>query len=283
MILNNLIHKKLAIVVTLLTVNCCTDKKNKINKRNTETQSCEHTATCNDANEQTEDKNQNTDLHTNQEASSIKTIDPETFEHVGQGWKINQFDHYKPVKHLLNSRYNFHIFGTENVRDSIMQEASKVFENVIDHLKTDDMREKFQGHYFLVITYDDPDVLGASISGHKNTGSTGYVVMTQELICTSAVDTIRPDNAPEYRGWDTPVHEFGHSIEYTLGLLDETRKRVEENSPGYNISEAFAWAITEWFNMTGKRESMSSWTKNYLSSVFNSDLSYTPSCEFQTQ
>jgi len=133
----------------------------------------------------------------------------------------------------------------------MMKESYVLISNMVAALKHPEDQRRFRGHQAFIITDVDPDLTQiGSIPGHRNTGGNGFSLFNEALVCTKAVDTIRPNNPPEYRGWNTPVHEFGHSIEITLGLQSRSNTLFKEKVKSYNSKNAreyFAWATQKWF------------------------------------
>lgn len=185
---------------------------------------------------------------------------------------------YKPTKYLYIKEYKIHVLGTETVSDWMMCESYSMIRHVVSALKLHNDRKKFSEHQAFLITDADPDLsITGAVKGHRNTGMRGKSLFNEALVCTSAVDTIRPDAHPLYRGWETPIHEFGHAIEHTLQLESRSDAIFSKNVPNYNpklAREYFSWATEEWFasriNSKG-REAMPEWEIEYLSSIFSKD------------
>ncbi|MFK7996993.1 MAG: discoidin domain-containing protein [Granulosicoccus sp.] len=198
---------------------------------------------------------------------------------------INGF--YSVEKHrqlvLSDPNLTIHIYGTGNVHSWMMQQTEEMARGIVSSIRQENQRAKFDNHHIFVITDDDPDVPFATIPGHKNTGNSRYTVVNQTLICASAVDTIRPNHDPVWRGWDTPIHEFGHSIEFALDLLSASdlvfaAKTLQR--------EYFPWRVGSWFNadlrysgVQPSREAMFPTESLYLSTVFDSQDPWQPTCE----
>ena len=191
---------------------------------------------------------------------------------------------YKPTKYLYIKEYNIHVLGTETVSDWMMGESYSMISHVVAALKSPEYRNKFSGHQAFLITDADPDLsIVGSVKGHRNTGSRGKSLFNEALVCTTAVDTIRPNGPPVYRAWEVPIHEFGHSVEHTLQLESQSDAIYSKNVPNYNpkiAREYFAWATEKWFasriNSKG-REAMPKWEIEYLSSIFSQDDPWVPS------
>ena len=192
---------------------------------------------------------------------------------------------YEPAKYIHIEKLDIHVLGTESVSDWMMRESSVLIYNMVEALKSRRDREKFRGHQAFIITDNDPDLTRVGgIAGHRNTGGKGFSLFNEALVCTKAVDTIRPDAAPIYRAWDTPVHEFGHSIEHTLKLEGDSDKIFKKNTSNYNkdlAREYFAWATQLWFSSdripSSGRKSMPKWQYEYLADIFNKNQKWLPS------
>ena len=193
---------------------------------------------------------------------------------------------YKPVKYLKIEEFNIHVLGTESVSDWMMRESHELIYKMVAALKRPEYRAAFSGHQAILITNADPDLTTVgSVPGHRNTGIRGASLFNEVLVCAEAVDTIRPDHKPEFREWNTPVHEFGHAIEHTLRLEGRSDEMFSRNSPNYNPKmkrEYFAWAVENWFASTqhgATRKSMPDWQFDYLSTIFSVDNKWVPSCK----
>ncbi len=196
-------------------------------------------------------------------------------------------DYYEPIRYLYLPEFKIHIFGTENVSDWTLVGDYKMAQGIVSTITKAEDRKKFENYHVFVITAEDPDVPGAVIGGHKNTGNASYTVFTQDMVCKAAVDTIRPNEAPAWRAWNTPVHEFGHGVELALGLRNTTVQLYSEN-PGFNSewqAEYFAWGTEAWFDGALKhpqpdfRQEISEFRRNYFASIFNESEIWRPSCE----
>ena len=186
---------------------------------------------------------------------------------------------YKPTKYLLIKEYTVHVLGTKTVSDWMMRESYSLIRNMIAALKRPEDRKKFSGHQAFLITDADPDLtqIGAD-KGHRNTGGSGFSLFNEALVCTQAVDTIRPSEAPEYRAWDTPIHEFGHAIELTLDLTSRSAvvfTNEISKEPVY-ADEAFAWTTETWFRSRKERESMPKKQFEFFSAVFSNEYDWFP-------
>ncbi|MFA5191337.1 MAG: hypothetical protein WC740_11460 [Verrucomicrobiia bacterium] len=191
---------------------------------------------------------------------------------------------YKPTQYLQIQEFKIHVFGTATVSEWMMRESYVLIHNMVAALKRDEDRRKFAGHQAFLITDADPDLtqIGA-VPGHRNTGGRGFSLFNEVLVCAKAVDTIRPNAPPAYRGWNTPVHEFGHAIEHTLKLESRSDKLFSKNTPNYNSKvarEYFAWATGKWFasDRVGSpgRKALPKWEYDYLATIFSEDNEWVP-------
>ncbi len=192
---------------------------------------------------------------------------------------------YKPTQYLHIEEFNIHVFGTKTVSKWMMRESYTVIRQMVAALKRPEDRKKFSGHQAFLITDADPDLsrIGA-VKGHRNTGGKGFSVFNEVLVCAKAVDTIRPKSPPAYRAWDTPVHEFGHAIEHTLGLESRSNKTFSKNVRNYDkkvAREYIAWATQEWYSCdragSRGRKGMPKWKYAYMASIFSEDDTWIPS------
>jgi hypothetical protein len=187
---------------------------------------------------------------------------------------------YRPVKYLEIKPYGIHLLGTASVSDWMMRESYDLIFQMVSALRNAEDRAKFTGHQAFVITDADPALPGTA--GQRNGGSKGRSLFNEALVCTEAVDTIRPDHAPEYRGWNTPVHEFGHAIEFMLGLQRRSDALFSKHARNYNpkvAREYFAWAVEAWFESskaTKSRDAMPDWQRDYLSTIFSAENKWKP-------
>lgn len=190
---------------------------------------------------------------------------------------------YKPTQYLRIDEFNIHVFGTATVSEWMMRESHALIRNMVAALKRPEDRREFAEHQAFLITDADPD-LPRSVPGHRNTGGRGFSLFNEVLVCAKAVDTIRPNSRPVYRGWDTPVHEFGHAIEHTLKLESRSDELCFENTPDYdpNVArEYFAWATQKWFASdcvdSPGRKALPEWEYDYLATIFSKDNEWVPS------
>lgn len=190
-------------------------------------------------------------------------------------WRI-----YRPVKYLKIEPYNIHVLGTATVSDWMMRESHLLITNMVAALTRAEDREKLAGHQAFLITDADPALPGTT--GQRNGGGKGRSLFNEELVCREAVDTIRPTLAPAYRGWNTPVHEFGHSIEFALGLQARSDALFSKHVKNYNpkvAREYFAWAVEAWFESASHskgRGAMPKWQYDYLATVFSAANTWKP-------
>lgn len=193
--------------------------------------------------------------------------------------------HYFAIRYLEVVKYKVHIFATRDVNDWMLVKSHEMIKNMIDALSSPSHQDKFKGHQFFIITNRDPIVPNGA-PGHRNTGMGNFSIINQDIICRSAVDTIRPDNVPQYRAWDTPVHEFGHSFEILLDPDQGLVKVHEVFNPNHNSAynnEYFAWAVEKWFNASYAgsytRDTLDTYVRQYLGQFFREEHSWTPSCD----
>jgi hypothetical protein len=187
---------------------------------------------------------------------------------------------YNYKKYLWMPQYNIHIIGTATVSDWFMRETYWILNNMMGAVRPEH-RSKFYGHQALLVTDLDPDLsFDRGSVGSRNTGNIGWSMFSENLVCTTASDTYSGAQAI-YRGWETPIHEFGHTIELTLGLRETTIARRQANgaptSPSYN-AELYAWAVEKWFAVrpTSSRSQLPTWERNYLAEVFNINNTWSP-------
>lgn len=219
-------------------------------------------------------------------SDSVVSIDPQTWEHADtSGSKLTAFQLYQPNTYHHNSKFNLHFFATKGSTANKFDATVEVFTQVIERVKPE-YQSLFSGHHIFMITFADPDVPGAALQGHKNTGNVGFVIITEELICADRVfDTLYPDNELTDTVWRTPLHELGHSIELTLGIRQKTGELLDLNHPNEpsdtEYSEKFAWLTESWFNqgLYTDRINMLDWEKTYFGEVFLQQ-NFTPSCNF---
>ena len=190
--------------------------------------------------------------------------------------------HYTPMK-IKVSDYNIHVFGTDNVSNWMMVHTHEMARNIVGSMLSTVDQQKFSDHHIFVITDNDPSI--GTTSGQRNTGSAKYTVMNQVLVCATAVDTIRPNDATVYRAWDTPIHEFGHSIHEALDILDTFIALEASNNTNYDENlknEYFAWAIENWFdaNLDGScgSSTMQGFESGYLATKFTTNNIWKASC-----
>ena len=189
-------------------------------------------------------------------------------------------DRYVPAKYLKIEKYNIHIIGSATVSDWFMRETHGVISNMVGAMKNSADRAKFSGFQAILITNADPDLGG--IPGHRNSGGEGWSLFNEALVCTTAADTINPGSTPVYRGWDTPVHEFGHAIEATLNLSARTLAYHEAYlvpTTGAYLSESYAWGMERWFevNEASSRSGLEFFKKVYFAEVFDTSNTWRPS------
>lgn len=190
---------------------------------------------------------------------------------------------YIPAKYLRIDQYNIHILGSPTVSDWFMRETHGLISNMVGAMKNPADRARFSGFQALLITNSDPDLtFVGSVAGHRNSGGNGWSLFNEALVCATAADTIRPGSTAEYRGWETPVHEFGHAVEATLDLFARTRAlHVANGVPTSDptLSESYAWALEQWFAVRpgSSKSNMPAWQYNYFTEVFDANNTWSPS------
>lgn len=192
---------------------------------------------------------------------------------------------YEVETYLRLEKFDVHIYGSPDVHAWTLVGTYRMAEAMIGALTLQEHRDAFAGYEIFVITNDQPDI--GVIPGHKNTGTRSWAVLNQHIICATAVDTIRPGNAPAYRAWDTPVHEFGHGIEHALQLESQSDELYGalDNYDSRVAREYFAWTTQTWFNAdqsktgTGYRDEIAEPGRSYFTSLFDEDVFWTPSCD----
>ena len=200
-------------------------------------------------------------------------------------------DTYTSTKYLpVNADgVQMYVFGTAGVSDWMMVQTEEMARNVTLSIASSSDRSKLSGHEFIVITDNDPEIPN-SRPGQRNTGADVYTVINEVLVCATAVDTIRPDDPAEYRAWDTPIHEFGHSVERALGIKPITVALEKRRNPNYSddvSDEYFAWATQNWFNANLQGRcglgSIGSYEYSYLFSIYKTDSIWKPTCAGRPQ
>jgi hypothetical protein len=164
-----------------------------------------------------------------------------------------------------------------------MVHTHEMARNLVGSLLSNVDQQKFNDHHIFVITDNDSTI--GTTQGQRNTGSAKYTVMNQVLVCATAVDTIRPNMAAVYRAWDTPIHEFGHSIHEALDILDTFIALEAANNTNYDENlknEYFAWAIENWFdaNLDGSCGSSTTqgFESGYLATKFSTSNIWKATC-----
>ena len=186
---------------------------------------------------------------------------------------------YVPAKYLKIDQYNIHILGSPTVSDWFMRETHGLISNMVGAMKNPADRAKFSGFQAILITNADPDLGGTP--GHRNSGGNGWSIFNEALVCATAVDTIRPNDPAVFRGWETPVHEFGHAVEATLDLFARTLALHVANgvpTTGADISESYAWGSEQWFAVRpgSSKSNMPPWQYNYFAEVYNANNTWSP-------
>lgn len=195
----------------------------------------------------------------------------------------NRWPIYNFTQYLYSKKYDVHILGTPGVSEWMMRESQNLVEQLIGALKSPEDRKKFAGHRNYLVTDADPSIPGA-VLGHRNTGGKGLSMFNEMMACATSVDTIRPNAKPAKREWGTPVHEFAHSVEHTLGLEKRSDEVYSKNLKNYDSKvarEYFTWSVQRWFDSLRPkqtRESMPKWEYDYIASVFDAANNWKPKC-----
>ena len=189
---------------------------------------------------------------------------------------------YSYTKYLWLSQYNIHILGTAKVSDWFMRETYGMLNNVMGAMRPE-KRLAFLGHQALLITNLDPDLtFMQGAVGQRNTGGIGFSIFNEALVCTTARDTYYlASPTASFRGWETPIHEFGHSIELTLNLQARTKTLYDTNLGSGSdavAAERYAWGVEKWFQVTPDRirGNFTTWEMTYFAEVFNTSNTWTP-------
>ncbi len=175
-----------------------------------------------------------------------------------------------------------HVLGTASVSSWMMRQSHDLIRQLVGALRDPTHRARFAGHEAYLITDADPALRGTR--NQRNTGGDGFSLFNETLVCAEAVDTMYPDAEPRFRAWNTPVHEFGHAIELTLGLQQQSDAVFKQHVPDYKTAvarEYFCWAVQEWFASTpngGDRQSMPAWKFDYLKTIFSRGNQWIPTC-----
>ncbi len=213
-------------------------------------------------------------------------VSVEEITSVPEGKQNHFVGRFNQTKYLKVPDYGVHIMGSEHVSDWMMVKTYALAQNAINSLIEESDRLKFENHEFYVITDQDPDIGFVRRPGQRNTGNARYTVINEDLVCRRAVDTIRPNAEPFYRTWETPVHEFGHSLDLALGLREEFEALHRENNDRYmqNLgAEYFPWAVERWFGSGygGKegRERLKDYELSFFRNRFREEFLWVPSCE----
>jgi len=193
-------------------------------------------------------------------------------------------DLYQPAQSRYIEEYGVHIVGTAGVSPEMLPRVHDLILHMLDSLADPRHQVLFEDHYVLVITDDDPEVPGG-VPGQRNTGSAVATVINEALVCQTSVDSQRPDATPVYRGWDTPIHEFGHSLEDVLQLGARSDAVFSRSVSSYDVSvarEYFAWTMQAWFDSEQDngttRADLGSDEREYFATIFRQDDSWRPSC-----
>jgi hypothetical protein len=192
--------------------------------------------------------------------------------------------HETYTKYLYMPTYKIHFFATAGVGNDKILAICSLVQNMTASLKSSTDRAKMGGHKIHINTIKDPGLPGTS-PPQRDGGAGDGTLLTFEAICGSPpVDPTNPKADRRYRGWDVPVHEFGHSIEIRLGY-EARSNQLFSKEPGYNQTyarEYFAWATQYWFSSDVftkyTRSTMKSTQRDYLSTIFNAGSTWVPKC-----
>jgi len=195
------------------------------------------------------------------------------------------FDHYKPGTYIpiRALTIDLHLFISKHIHNTgTMVKIRDFVINLFIGLRMKHLY-LFDNFQIYAITNNDPDVLGAVSQGHKNTGGKGFLVFNIDMVCQKTRDTISPGHTPTYRMWDTPIHEFGHAVESTIGFKASRISYYKKNIEKYNderSDEYFAWSTERWFgNHLGyefERSRMVEWEFNFLSRYYDEGYKWKP-------
>ncbi|MCU0663375.1 MAG: hypothetical protein MUC50_13745 [Myxococcota bacterium] len=180
---------------------------------------------------------------------------------------------YTFTRYLKIEGYNIHVLGTASVSDWMMRESCRFIESVVSTFKNSEDQAKMSGHKAYLTTMADPPI---NDSGQRNGG--GKLI---SLFCEDPVCAIGDDG--QYRPWTIPAHELGHSIEYNLGLTDESDALYSAHIDNWDVlpRELFAWGTERWFASRKDgtdRDDMPSWEYDYFSTVFDAGNNWLPAC-----
>ena len=191
---------------------------------------------------------------------------------------------YPAAKYLKIEKYNIHILGSSTVSDWFMLETYDVLNNIVGAMKNPTDRAKFSGFQAVLITDLDPDLKTTGISslaGHRNSGGNGWSLFNESMVRVSAVDSLYPSAPAVYRGWETPIHEFGHAVEATLNLFERTKAyhaAYLQPTSGVELQESYAWGLQTWFPTAsgGSRSNLAPWKYLYLAETFDANNTWKP-------
>lgn len=180
---------------------------------------------------------------------------------------------------MNTKKFNVHVVATNSVSNDKMCKVARLIDNMISCLKY--RQDHFNGHKIILIGSSDPPFnVKKDGSPQRNTGMLNYTVLDVDMINHVAIDKITGEQF--YRGWNVPIHEFGHTIEFKLDLTGKSDIIFPQNIQNYNIDthrEYFPWATEKWFNNNRynvTRDSMPEWEYAYLSTVFDSNNTWFP-------
>jgi hypothetical protein len=131
---------------------------------------------------------------------------------------------------------------------------------MIASIKTPDNATKLDGFEFFIVK-----------KSYNGGGTTlNWSVVDTHVICNIATDG-------NYRSWDTPIHEFGHGINFRMGTFNEASAVCKKYAP-FNTAECFAWSSEFWFNTITSQYLKKSIPKqellNYRTELSNTGVKY---------
>lgn len=195
------------------------------------------------------------------------------------------FTHATFTKYFYMPTYKIHFFGTAEVGNDAIMATCALVKNMVASFESSADRSKMAGHKVHLATYKSPALPGTS-PPQRNGGNHDGTLLSVEFICRKdPVDPLYSGGDRRYRGWDTPVHEIGHSIEFRLGREAQSNQ-VFSKEPGYQkdyAREYFAWATQSWFSAdvhnNSTRSTMSPAQKSYMSTIFKPGATWVPKCQ----
>lgn len=192
------------------------------------------------------------------------------------GWQKR----YEYSKYWNTKKFDVHILGTSAVSDEKMRQVAEFVDNMISALKSPQDRARFAGHQICLIGSEDPSLGEAgNIPNQRNGARKDVTLLDVDLINHVAADS-RGNRF--FRGWNIAAHEFGHSIEFKLGLQERSDRVFSSNSGNYDPNlkrEYFAWATEKWFNSSRSkvtRDKIAKWEYDYLATVYDAENEWVP-------